>query len=96
MSIFSSLFRRDSNKHQSADVIPQPFVVTFHNDDTFPAAREVSHGLIFVATLQIRTPLVVLKHHGERYPGPPSAAPQYGSFADGIWTYDFEDSQRAR
>src|SRR5437870_10796764 len=67
--------------------MPSPFVVRFQDDETFEQARDVLAGLEFIATLQIRTPLAVLQHHGEYHPGPPSAAPKYGSLADGFWSY---------
>lgn len=59
----------------------------FQDDDAFQRNRDVLDGVIFIATLQIRTPLSVLQHHGEFHPGPPSAVPKYGSLADGIWIY---------
>lgn len=64
-----------------------PFVVRFQDDETFEQARDLLVGLEFIATLQIRTPLAVLEHHGEFHPGPPSAAPKYASLADGFWSY---------
>jgi helix-hairpin-helix protein len=64
-----------------------PFVVRFQDDQTFEQARDVLTGLEFIATLQIRTPLTILQHHGEFHPGPPSAAPRYSSIADGFWSY---------
>lgn len=57
------------------------------DDATFESNRHAIDGLQFCATLRIRTPLAVLQHHGEEFSGPPSAAPKYGSTADGIWTY---------
>jgi hypothetical protein len=65
----------------------KPFVIRFQNDETFNQNRDVLDGLTFVATLQLRTPLAVLQHHGEFHPGPPSAAPKYASLADGFWSY---------
>lgn len=59
----------------------------FQDDETFEQGRDLLNGLEFVATLQIRTPLAVLQHHGEFHPGPPSAAPKYSSIADGFWSY---------
>jgi len=47
--------------------------------------RDVLHGMEFNATMQLRTPLSVLLHHGEIYTGPPSEAPVYGTMADGCW-----------
>jgi hypothetical protein len=65
----------------------RPFVIRFQDDETFEQARDVLAGLTFVATLQLRTPLAVLEHHGEFHSGPPSAAPIYSSIADGFWSY---------
>lgn len=65
----------------------QSFVVRFQDDETFQQNLDVLDGLTFVATLQLRTPLAVLQHHGEFHPGPPSAAPTYASLADGFWSY---------
>lgn len=57
-----------------------------HNDDrSYEKNVDVLAGLEFFATLQIRTPLNVLNHHGELFNGPPSQAPNYASQADGIW-----------
>ena len=65
------------------------------NDDSFRANQAIIKGVQFTATLQIRTPLSVLKHHGEIYEGPPSEAPKYGSQRDGIWVFvtDLEDEE---
>ncbi len=60
----------------------------FQDDSSFQHKRDVFDGLIFIATLQIRTPLSVLQHHGEVHCGPPSAVPIYGSLGDGIWMYN--------
>lgn len=46
--------------------------------------NEVIEGWQFNATLQLRTPLIVLLHHGEMFFGPPDEAPKYGSWADGF------------
>jgi hypothetical protein len=62
-------------------------VIRFQGDNTFQQNRDVLEGLTFVATLQLRTPLAVLQHHGNFHPGPPSAAPKYASPADGFWCY---------
>ncbi len=45
---------------------------------------DVADGLRFYATLKIRTPLVVLEHHGGLFRGPGEPA-AYGPAADGIW-----------
>jgi len=48
-------------------------------------------GCQFYATLELRVPLEVLRHHGEMFQGPLEGAPRYGNWiddkysADGIW-----------
>ena len=55
------------------------------DDALYEANADILDGIEFMATLQLRTPLAVLEHHGEVFEGPPSKAPRYGSQADGIW-----------
>ncbi len=62
--------------------------ISSENDGTYYQNRDILKGLTFHATLQIRTPLSVLIHHGETFSGPPSKAPRYGTEADGIWLYE--------
>jgi len=62
--------------------------IKLQDDETYYKSKDLIKGLIFHATLQIRTPLSVLIHHGERYCGPPSKAPQYGTESDGYWSYE--------
>lgn len=57
------------------------------DDQSYHSNSDILEGMQFSATLQIRTPLNVLKHHGELFNGPPSQTPKYGSQADGIWTF---------
>lgn len=76
--IFSSRSTPQSEPDQSQ-------VVRFLDDQHYYSNSDVIEGMEFSATLQIRTPLSVLKHHGEVFNGPPSLAPAYGSQADGIW-----------
>lgn len=57
------------------------------DDRSYRANSDILDGVQFSATLQIRTPLSVLEHHGEVFHGPPSQAPKYGTQADGIWTF---------
>ena len=64
---------------------PYKFTYSLDNDEAYYQNSDVIKGLEFFATLQIRTPLSVLIHHGETFSGPPSKAPQYGTMADGIW-----------
>jgi len=56
-----------------------------NDDHLYSDNQDVTSGLEFRATLQIRTPLSVLEHHGETFRGPPSKAPVYCSEADGGW-----------
>jgi hypothetical protein len=62
-------------------------IISSESDGTYYQNRDILKGLTFHATLQIRTPLSVLIHHGESFSGPPSKAPRYGTEADGIWLY---------
>lgn len=55
------------------------------DDALYSDNGDVLDGLEFFATMQLRTPLSVLQHHGEVFKGPPSRAPRYASDADGIW-----------
>lgn len=63
-------------------------LIKLPNDALYYENRNVIKGLIFRVTLQIRTPLSVLIHQGEYFHGPPSKAPQYGTEADGYWSYE--------
>lgn len=55
-------------------------------DDQFHLANaDILDGVQFSVTLQVRTPLAILQHHGEIFRGLPSRAPVYGTGADGIW-----------
>lgn len=62
---------------------------TIGEQQSFPLSewedQDIIKGLIFVATMQLRTPLRVLKHHGELFNGsgpPPSYAKEMW---EGIW-----------
>lgn len=57
------------------------------DDQSYQSNSDFLEGMQFSATLQIKTPIEVLNHHGEIFNGPPSQAPKYGSQADGIWTF---------
>lgn len=63
------------------------FSIKSNDDQTYAENHHVLAGLQFNATLQIRTSLSILKHHGELFRGPPSKAPRYGSATDGFWAY---------
>jgi hypothetical protein len=60
-------------------------MVRIGGDEHYRANSDIVDGVHFIATLQIRTPLSVLMHHGDSFRGPPSQAPTYGTGADGIW-----------
>jgi len=72
-------------KHSNNE--PEPFIIKTQDDGTYKANEDVLEGMEFRATLQIFTPLSVLKRHGELFQGRPSSAPKYGSERDGIWIY---------
>ncbi len=55
------------------------------DDNVYYRNCDILKGLKFNATLQVRTELSVLIHHGEIFDGPPSKAPRYGTMAGGIW-----------
>lgn len=58
--------------------------LSFSSDSSYFSNLDILDGMEFNATLQIRTPLDVLIHHGEIYQGPPSQAPRYGEWKDGV------------
>jgi hypothetical protein len=84
------LFEVESNIREFEAEIENFKKVTIRseNDETYYKNRDIVKGLTFHATLQTRTPLSVLIHHGETFSGPPSKAPRYGTEADGIWLYE--------
>lgn len=47
--------------------------------------QDIIKGLKFVATMQLRTPLRVLEHHGEIFNGPGSPPPYAKEMWEGIW-----------
>lgn len=55
------------------------------SDHFYSNNDDVIVGYKFFATLQLSTPLYVLKHHGELFKGLPSSTPRYGSEREGIW-----------
>jgi hypothetical protein len=58
-----------------------------HNDEYFEENSDVLTGYVFLANLILRTPLCVLRHHGEFHKGPPSKLPSIGSQGDGMWIH---------
>lgn len=54
--------------------------------------EDIIKGWQFCATLQLRTPLAVLKQHGRRVPLAPNGPPMITTeMWQGIWTYDTDD-----
>jgi len=53
-------------------------------------SEDIIKGYRFIATLQLRTPLRVLEHHGKTHPGPEANLPKYGDLANGIWLPETE------
>lgn len=54
--------------------------------------EDIIKGWEFYATLQLRTPLAVLKQHGRRAPLTPDGPPMISTeMWQGIWTYDLGD-----
>jgi len=82
-----SWLKRIFSRQISSQPEPAESQVMRLDDQSYYSNSDIVDGMQFSATLQIRTPLEVLKHHGELFRGPPSQAPQYGSQADGIWTF---------
>ena len=85
MSWLTRLFSR-STPHAPTQSTEPPVVIRL-DDQSYFANSDILEGMQFAATLQIRTPLNVLKHHDEIFRGPPSEAPIYGTQADGIWVF---------
>lgn len=57
-----------------------------NTDDIFYRNGNLVKGLIFQAYPYLETPLSILIHHGERFLGPPSKVPRYGSGEYGGWS----------
>jgi len=78
------------DESSSASSLPLNSEVEMHSfasDSSYYANLDIIDGMEFCATLQIRTALNVLLHHGEIYNGPPSNVPKYGNEGDGIWVF---------
>jgi hypothetical protein len=67
-----------------ASELPEIELYSVTSDRSYFINQDVVTSLEFSVTLDIRTPLEVLIHHGETFEGPPSAAPRYGTWGDGI------------
>ncbi|EMM6855571.1 TPA: helix-hairpin-helix domain-containing protein [Enterobacter hormaechei] len=96
MGIFDFIFRKtkrnENSKHleNTAQAPAQYINIAAQNKD-------IIEGMQFHATCQLRTPIFVLKKHGEVFKGD-GTPPAYGSTRDGIWvpklrgsTFDFLD-----
>lgn len=59
--------------------------VRFASDESYSANEDLLDGSEFIATLHLTTPYSVLIHHGEKFGGQPSKAPQYGTQDQGMW-----------
>ena len=87
MRFFSRLFGNeipDPTPVKSADSPIRSVTHSHSLDILYLSNQDILEGFEFCATLQIRTPLDVLIHHGEIYKGPPSLAPRYGEWENGI------------
>lgn len=62
------------------------------DDRSYYSNDDILEGMQFFATMHIRTPLSVLRHHGEFFAGPPSKTPTYGTQADGIWIFKLKQA----
>ncbi len=93
MGWFNNLFRpkpADSGRESEVQPSVDPFTIRNQDDETYRSNRDVIKALRFSVTLQIRTPLSTLAHHGELYEGLPSTAPRYGEERDGQWQYEIK------
>lgn len=87
MNWLARLFSQNTLHEPNQPTEPLDGVVIRLDDQSYFANSDIIEGMQFSATLQIRTPLSVLRHHGEIFHGSPSNAPVYGSQADGIWVF---------
>lgn len=80
-----NLFKKDMSypNQSSGDLQSKPLEEwswAYHGND------ELMNGLIFQATLQLRTPLEILKHHNEVFNNKHKAPPQYAKEGwEGMW-----------
>lgn len=61
-------------------------MICSEKDQTYYQNGNFVKGLIFCAYPELETPLSVLLHHREIFPGPPSKAPRYGPDKYGGWS----------
>ncbi|MFA0350605.1 hypothetical protein AB4486_27270, partial [Vibrio sp. 10N.222.55.C6] len=93
MGIFDFIFGKKA-KQETKEQIQEVKQAPQQYRDIATQNSDVTDGMEFHATCQLRTPLSVLKRHGEIYRGD-GEPPTYGEPRDGIWTprvsseYDF-------
>lgn len=63
-------------------------IIRSRNDETYYQSNDIVKGLRFRASLEITTPLSVLRHHDEIFNGPLNKAPRYGKEEDGTWVLE--------
>ena len=97
MGIFKNLvdrfFKKESIGEVEKNLEPKgrENVISQHvYQDVTKENSDVCDGMEFVATCQLRTPLFVLKKHGEIYRGEGSP-PTYGEPRDGVWLPKLND-----
>ncbi|HDJ1441837.1 TPA: helix-hairpin-helix domain-containing protein [Serratia rubidaea] len=96
MNVFKRLFSRKNNVKQdvvnkdeciSDEIVQAPK----HFLNVAAQNRDIISGMEFFATCQLRTPVSVMRKHGEVYTGD-GEPPTYGSPRDGIWVPKLLDS----
>ena len=99
MGIFDFIFGKKSSKQEiKQEPVNEVKQAPQQNKDIASQNTDIVEGLQFHATCQLRTPLAVLKRHGEIYQG--DEPPTYGEARDGIWIpkvkseYSFLDESR--
>lgn len=86
MSILSSLFGRKPHAAARAYVAPRADRVDVHRGFDVQANSDIISGYRFCATIQMRTPLRVLRRHGEVHKGIGSEPPEIAiGMWEGIW-----------
>lgn len=85
LSWIRKLFSAQDGRRPAARDADAGRAVGFTGDKFYGANSDILDGIQFSATLQVRTPLWILEHHGEVFRGPPSQAPDYGGQANGMW-----------
>lgn len=85
MGIFDFIFGKKSTKNKveneptnNVEQAPQ------HYRDLVSKNADIIEGMRFIATCQLRTPLWILKKHGEIHQGD-GQPPIYGTAQDGVW-----------